>query len=173
MSFKILILQACTLGALSMPLLAGTTSGELDQTLIGQEWGENTNTHVLLDHCTYQKRFDLQRKQKQLQGLSTHSLICDGHYVIVFTVAEAGGGSRILDALTLPSLQRGESLLHPGECELGGNNDTDFYAVARFGRRESVNQKTGLRAAWVPDPEAGKIRPLSPRNVVCWRPVQP
>ena len=104
--------------------------------LIGQEWGENTGTHVLLDHCTYR-------------------------------------GSRILDALTLPSLQRGESLLHPGECELGGNNDTDFYAVARFGRRESVNQKTGLRAAWVPDPEAGKIRPLSPRNVVCWRPVQP
>jgi hypothetical protein len=63
--------------------------------------------------------------------------------------------------------------MQPGECELNGNNDTYFTALVRLGRREKVDWKTGVRAAWVPTPETGKIEELPIRHVVCWRPTPP
>lgn len=173
MSTGMRLALACLLGALNASVMAGAPRSAFDQALIGREWGEASDARPLLDQCSYLTRFDLQRNQKQLPGLTVHSLICNGRNLILLTSLSDGSSPQILDALTLPRLKPGERLMRPGDCELDGNSDTDFIAVVRFGRRERVNRNTGVRAAWVPDPETGKIQPLSTRHVVCWRPTPP
>lgn len=171
MKGKLCFALVCLCGLLNASAIAEASRTDFDQALVGQEWV--SEVPPMLTRCKYLARFDLQRQQRQLHGLSAHALRCHGSNLIVLTSLTEGGGNRILDALTLPRLKRGESLIYPGDCELDGNSDTDFFAVVRFGQRESVNRKTGVRAAWVANPETGKIQPLSTRHVVCWRPTPP
>lgn len=171
MNLKLLIALPFMFGMLIPSAAAESPRAAIDEALVGQIWvGDEP---PMLPHCKYLTRFDLQRQQRPSHDLSTHVFRCNGKHLIMLASLSAGGESQILDARTLPRLSRGERLIYPGDCEVDGNSDTDFFAVVRFGRRERVDGKTGVRAAWVPDPETGKIQPLSTRRIVCWRPTPP
>ncbi|KAB2926979.1 MAG: hypothetical protein F9K30_05185 [Dechloromonas sp.] len=168
---KISLAVLCLFGSLSVPATAEAIRSPVEQALVGQEWGGELPP--LLAQCRHLTRFDLQRQQRPLPGLSAHVLLCQGSNLIVLTSLTATDGERVLDALRLPRLKRSERLIYPGDCELDGNSDTDFFAVVRFGPHERVDWKSGVRAAWMPDPESGKIEVLPTRHIVCWRPTPP
>ena len=105
------------------------------------------------------------------------SFVCDGRELKVleqFTTHYAKDNKvKALDALLLPKLKPGEQFMEQGECELNGKTDTDFIVLARLGRRDKVTWKTGVRAAWRPNPETGRFEELSTKRIVCWRPTPP
>lgn len=80
---------------------------------------------------------------------------------------------RIVDTYLAPPIKKGTRLYQQGDCELDGKIDTTFYALARMGKRQAVNHRTGVLAAWTVDLEAQKIVPVSTRRVVCYRPTPP
>ncbi len=171
MSRKLLLALPFLFGMLNPSATAESPRAAVAEVLVGQVWvGDEL---PMLPNCKHLTRFDLQRQQRPSRGQSAHVFRCNGEHLILLASLGAGGDNQVLDARTLPRLRRGESLIYPGDCELDGNSDTDFFAIVRFGRRERVDGKTGVRAAWVPDPESGKIQPLATRRIVCWRPTPP
>ncbi len=60
-----------------------------------------------------------------------------------------------------------------GECELNGNGRINLIATVYLGKRDEVNWKTGVRAAWYFNTENGTIENLSTRNIICYRPTPP
>jgi hypothetical protein len=166
----------CVFGSFCGAVLADSSRTEFEQSVIGREWVQRdpeTDRYPLSDQCKYLWRNGLQRNQKQLVGLSIDSFSCGKQYLQLFGQITVDGRNKVLDALLLPKLKTGESLMLPGGCQLNGNDDTDFIAIARLGRHETVNWKTGVRAAWIPNPDTGKIEELSTRHVVCGQPTPP
>lgn len=147
-----------------------------EQGFIGEEWipgNPDVDQYPLSEQCKYQGGYDIRRKQIKLEGYSIQYFSCNGRELQLFAQAVDGHKLRVIDALLLPKLKAGERLMQPGECELNGNNDTYFTALVHLGERDEVNWKTGVRAAWVPTPETGRIEVLPTRHVVCWRPTPP
>ena len=156
--------------------LATPPRTEFEQSFIGREWipeCPDAAPYPLSYRCKYLGGYEIRRKQKEVDGFSIQYFTCNGRELDLFAQTVDGRKLKVIDALLLPRLKPGERLMQPGECELNGNNDTYFTALVHLGRREKVDWKTGVRAAWIPTPETGKIEELSTRHVVCWRPTPP
>lgn len=156
--------------------MAAPPRTEFEQSFIGREWIPESPSFVpypLSDTCKYLGGYDIRRKQRKLVGLSIQYFSCNGRELQLFSQAIGEDKLKVIDAVLLPRLKPGERLMQPGECELNGNNDTYFTALAHLGRHNKVDWKTGVRAAWVPAPETGKIEAMPIRHVVCWRPTPP
>lgn len=167
---------ACLLGLLGNTSLAAPPRTEFEQSFIGREWtlvSPDLNPYPLSDRCKYLGGYGLRRNQQKVEGFSVDYFTCDGRELHLFEQAIGERKVKVIDALLLPPLKPGDRLMQPGECELNGNTDTYFTALVHLGRREKVDWKTGVRAAWVPTPETGKIEELPTRHVVCWRPTPP
>lgn len=112
-----------------------------------------------------------------IEGWALGSSICSER--LVFTLEhrvdqdEREAKWRIVDSLLLPPPAKGARLFQQGDCELDGKTDRTLLAVVRLGRRERVDHRSGVIAAWSVDPAAGKIVPVSTKRVVCYRPTPP
>ena len=84
-----------------------------------------------------------------------------------------GVGWRIVDAFLLPALRHGDELFQQGDCEVDGKTNTSFVAIVHLGRRDRVDHRNGVLAAWTVDPQAGKIVALDTKRVVCYPPTPP
>lgn len=167
---------ACLLVGLCGACSAAPPRTEFEQGFIGREWTPETpvfDPYPFSDQCKRLESQDLQRNQKRLHGLRIDYFNCNGRGLYLFEQSIGDGKVKVIDALHLPRFKPGERYMMTGDCEIDGNTDTDFIAIVRLGRREKVDWKTGIRAAWVPTPETGKIEELSTRNIVCWRPTPP
>lgn len=171
------LLLSCLLAVLCAACAAAPPHRtEFEQSFIGREWtrvNPDETPYPLSDRCKYLGGYTLRRKQVELDGLSIDYFDCEGRELHLFGQSTGYLKVRVIDALLLPRLKAGERLMQPGECELNGNNDTYFTALVHLGERDEVNWKTGVRAAWVPTPETGRIEVLPTRHVVCWRPTPP
>ena len=106
-------------------------------------------------------------------------LVCDGQRFILLeqltrTVAHSNNIKiKVLDALLLPKLKKGEKFMDAGDCQFNGKAEMSFTALVSLGKRDKATWKTGVHAAWRPNPETGKFEELSTKNIVCWRPTPP
>jgi hypothetical protein len=152
------------------------TRSDFEQSFIGKEWrigdygnrntpqmnqcyvdgGAFANPNLTLD-ITY---FTCNGRQLMLLGTSTEK-------------RSPNDTVRVLDALLLPKIKSNERFMEPGECEVKGKTVPYFIARVNLGRREEVNWKTGVKAAWTVDIDQQKIIPLSTRDIVCYRPTPP
>jgi hypothetical protein len=88
---------------------------------------------------------------------------------------------RIVDTVLLPPFEREWTprnqneltRFFAGDCQLDGRIDEFFVALARLGKRNRVDWRTGVKHAWTFDIEKGRIVPVSTRRVVCHRPTPP
>ena len=177
-----LLLSFCLLGAFSSTY-AEEPRSEFERFFIGKLWAHELSSYVYPPpghECTSLEGYLLSKNQKSLDGFFIDTFMCDGRELVIFSedatntqVTWTLSSARILDAVLLPRLKKGEERMRAGDCELNGNANTDFIAIVHLGNREEVNWKTGVRAAWYPNPETRKIERLSTRNIICYRPTPP
>ncbi len=168
---------------LFFPAFAEEPRSEFERFFIGKLWAHELSRYVYPPsghECTNLGGHSLSKDQKSLDGFSINTFMCDGRELVIFSadakstqVAWTLSTVRILDAVLLPRLKKGEERMRAGDCELNGNANTDFIAIVHLGKRDEVNWKTGVRAAWYPNPETRKIERLSTRNIICYRPTPP
>ena len=114
----------------------------------------------------------LQMKPPRDLGIS--SFECDEQALkILVQLIHKSSVALALDAVLLPRLKPGEQFMIVGDCELKGRTDTNFIALVNLGKREKVDWKTGVRAAWLPNVKTRRFESLSTRHIVCWRPTPP
>jgi len=113
------------------------------------------------------------------------SIDCRGRTIIALQrFVEAGDGHvtwHILDTLLLPPYQNDYvpdqphalRLFDTENCELDGRQERYFIALVRWGERDRIDWRTGVEQAWDFDVARGRIVPLSPKRVVCYRPDPP
>ena len=146
-----------------------------EQSYIGRQWflgSPDFNPYPLTDECRYFRSYDLQMNPPEDLGIS--SFECGGQVMeTIIQVTHNNSVAVVLDALLLPKLKPGERYMMAGDCELGGKTDTDFLVIVHLGKREKVNWKTGVRAAWLPNVKTRRFESLSTRHIVCWRPTPP
>ncbi len=111
-------------------------------------------------------------------------VICDGRPILFLeryidtNPADRVYRARIVDAVVLPRYEldadprrpNARRLFETGDCELNGRTDTSFMAIVRWGKRERIDHRTGVEAAWGFDTERGRIVRLDTKRIVCWRP---
>ncbi|RIX49830.1 MAG: hypothetical protein D3M94_02255 [Rhodocyclales bacterium GT-UBC] len=167
---------ACLLAILCDTSVAAPPRTEFEQGFIGRQWVSETpvfDPYPFSGQCKHLESQDLQRNQKRIHGFRIDYFNCNGRGLYLLEQSIGDGKVKVVDALHLPRFKPGERYMMTGDCEINGNTDTDFIAVVRLGRREKVDWKTGIRAAWAPKPETGKIEELSTRDIVCWRMTPP
>ena len=176
MSRRCRVTIGCLFVFLCASCIAASPRTEFEQSFIGLEWEfsyPEWNRHPISEECKHTQKFELYRGQKPLADLSVDSFVCNGRYLELFGQFTLEGKIKVVDALVLPKFGPGELLMRSGDCELNGSIDTDFFAIVRLGRREKVDWRTGIRAAWYPNPDTLTIESLSTRHIVCWRPTPP
>jgi hypothetical protein len=154
---------------------ASQERSEFERALIGMEWVRQVSDFEIPPlpiPCNLVATVHLQQSKEPLP-LGIESFRCDGRALELITKMDEGFRVTVLDALLLPKLQAGERYMIAGDCEMDGRTDTDFVAIVRFGKRERVDWKTGVRAAWLPNVAKRRFEPLSTRNIVCWKPTPP
>lgn len=116
------------------------------------------------------------------EGWSYGRVVCQGRSIAILKRAIGQEGQRIrwhiVDAVLLPHFElnpdpkrpNAPRLLSAGECELDGRTDTSFIALARWGKHDRIDWRTGVEKAWGYDPQKQRIVLLSPERIVCWRP---
>jgi hypothetical protein len=163
---------ACVLALTCVSCLAETPRTEFEQSFIGREFIDPPS-----DQCEPLGGFMLQSNESSSNRLSVDSLRCGDRELELLgrflTNYARDNKVKVLDALLLPKLKPGEQLFQNGDCELNGKIDSDFFVVARLGKRDKVTWKNGVRAAWLINPETGKFEELPTKNIVCWRPTPP
>jgi len=88
---------------------------------------------------------------------------------------------RIVDAVLLPLYKRDWTSRDErqvgkfieGDCQLDGRVDNSLVVLARLGKRNRVDWRTGVKHAWTFDVEHERIVPVSIKRVVCRRPTPP
>lgn len=158
-----------------LPGAAAQERSEFERSFIGREWtlqSSDLDSYPLSEQCRYIGGYMLQMPEGP-EELGIDSFLCDGQALELLSVFIAEGRVRILDALLMPRLMPGERYMMTGDCALTGRTDTDFHVIVNLGKREKVNWKTGVRAAWLPNVKTRKFEPLSTRHIVCWRPTPP
>ena len=171
------------LAAFCSSVFSEESRSEFEQFFIGKIYLNRDSTDGFFPsghQCAYFGGYVLSKAKKSLEDFGVVSFLCDGRELVLFTdysefprTSWKAPPARVLDAVLLPNLRKGERLMMPGECELNGNTNSKFIAVAHLGKYDEVNWKTGVRAAWYPNPETRKIETLSTRNIICYRPTPP
>lgn len=127
--------------------------------------------------CTDDGGGALEAEGRELKGWSLGVATCSKRFVYLlkrFQGYEDGNPKwHIVETLLLPPLKHGLQNYDMAECSLDGRFDTVFIALARLGRRDRVDHRTGVVAAWSIDTAAGKFVPISTKRVVCYRPTPP
>ncbi len=177
------LLRCFLFATLCLPVLAEEHRSEYEKFFVGKILDVRNLTESFFppDHkCTYRGGYTLSRSQKSRDGFGVDTFVCDGRELVFFTddaefprVGWKAPPSRILDAVFLPPLKKGERRMMTGECELNGNGRINLIATVYLGKRDEVNWKTGVRAAWYFNTENGTIENLSTRNIICYRPTPP
>jgi len=147
---------------------------EFEQSFIGREW---------MKGAAYGNPYPLTRRCELLGGyllpgqseFAVSSHMCEGQHLKLFEryIDPAIYKVKVLDAVLLPKFEKGDDLMYVAECQLRRKTDKFFFALVNMGNRESVNWKTGVKAAWYPNPKTGKIEELSTRHIVCYEPTPP
>lgn len=85
----------------------------------------------------------------------------------------------VVDKLSLPSMKNRDDLKLWGECEdttkpLLNNQENVFFVIAhRPKNKESVNWKTGVKAAWTVNRHTLRFEDYPIRHIVCYKPTPP
>jgi len=167
---------ACLLASFCGAGMAAPSRTEFEQSFIGREWSKASpdfDSYPLTPQCKALGGYLLEKKEKTPEDYAIAEFTCDGRELLLLTQSLGFPRVKVMDALLLPRLKPGERLMESGDCELAGKADTTFIVLVHLGRREKVDWKTGVRAAWMPMPETGKIEELPVRRVICWRPTPP
>jgi len=160
------LLAASALALFVTSCRADRGRSEFEQAFIGVEW---TVPYLPSDSCEYLGGYLLPGQSEF--AMSFH--MCEGRRLELFERFVAPRKAKVLDALLLPKFVEGDDVMYVGECELRKKTDKFFFALVNLGKRESVNWKTGVKAAWIPNPKTGKIEELSTRHIVCFEPTPP
>lgn len=163
---KLRVLITCLFAAFSETCLADSSRTEFEQGFIGIEW---TVPYFPSDRCEYLGG----SLPTDNDELTIDSLLCDGRRLQLFGRVVAPGRTKVLDAVLLPTFGKGDDLMIVGECELRKKTDRFFFALVNLGKRKSANWKTGVKAAWYPNPAIGKFEALPTRDIVCYAPTPP
>jgi len=170
------LILACLLASFCGAGMATPPRTEFEQSFIGREWTRtipDVEPNTLSPQCKYVGGYAIVKQQQELEDYDIDSFICDGRRLHLLTKSLGFPKVKIIDALLLPRFKLGDRLMESGDCELDGKHDTTIIVLVHLGQREKVDWKTGVRAAWMPMPETGKIEELPVRRVVCWRPTPP
>lgn len=156
----------------SQPCIAETVRTEFERGFIGREWNQKLaleGSYPLSERCRY-AGYSLLAKHDEF---SVESFVCDERKLELLVRATGNQKVLVLDAVLFPKLAKGERIMMTGDCEIQKKADKFFFVLVNLGKRESVNWKTGVKAAWYPNPETGKIEELPTRHIVCYRPTPP
>ena len=164
---------ACVLGSFCGAVLADPPRTEFEQGFIGREWTLGRPDDLDRYAQSVQCKIGMESMLQNADGWGINSFICGEQYLVLLVHATSDSKEKAIDALLLPKRKLGEWLFRNGDCELNGKIDSDFIVLARLGRREKVTWKTGVRAAWRPNIETGKIEELSTKSIVCWKQTPP
>jgi len=171
---KLLALVAVGAFAFWRSCIADPLRTEFEQSFIGREWvkqGGYGNRYPLSERCELLGGY-LPFEDSEF-AVSSH--MCEGQRLELFErfMDPVIHKVKVLDAVLLPKFEKGDDLMFLGECKLRGKIDKFFFALVNMANRESVNWKTGVKAAWYPNPKTGKIEELSTRHIVCYEPTPP
>jgi hypothetical protein len=147
--------------------------------MIGKEYERGPIPHPFGEgNCTMEGGGAVVVAQKEVPGWGLDQLACGDRIVMLLvrptvTFPNPYAKWRVVDSLLLPPIKKGVRFFETGDCDLDGKIGTDFFSLARLGKREDVDYRTGVLAAWGLDLEAGKFVELSTKRVTCHRPTPP
>jgi len=172
MKTMVLVLAAGFGIAFGGSCVADPVRTEFEQSFIGREWNQrfvHEDAYPLSERCEYRGGSVMPMHD----SFVIESFLCDGQQLELLGQIISPRKVLVLDAVLFPKLEKGERIMMSGDCELRRKIDKFFFAIVNLGKRDAVNWKTGVKAAWYPNPETGKIEKLSTRNIVCFRPTPP
>lgn len=168
----------CALLPLASPCLAADLAEEV-RAMIGKEYERGPMPHPFGEgNCTMNGGQVVYVANNEVPGWGVDHLLCGDRIAMLLsqptvTFPNPYAKWRVVDSLLLPPIKKGVRFFRTGDCDLDGKAETDFFALARLGKREDVNYRTGVLAAWGLDLEAGKFVELSTKRVICHRPTPP
>ena len=167
----VLILVFCV-PAVADPVQKEPARTEFERNLVGRYYVPNVSIY---DGCVP----DGWGSPPGQRDLKIDFFSCNGRFLAVLNKRESRERAVVLDALLLPLLSDKNDLKFVGECEdkkkpLMKYPDLFFFVIAhRDKRKESVNWRTGVKAAWWPNPDTLKFEGYPVRHIVCERPTPP
>lgn len=174
--------RAGVLVAALLSLASASLSAELAdevRAMIGTEFTPGSLFSPFGDgKCTVEGGGGVDIAEKEVPGWALDQLACGDRIVMLLsrptvTFPNPNAKWRVVDSLLLPPIKKGVRFFRDGDCDLDRKIGTTFFALARLGKREDVDYRTGVLAAWGLDLEAGKFVELSTKRVTCHRPTPP
>jgi hypothetical protein len=138
--------------------------------------GQKVASHL---SCTDEGGGSLSTPGASDSGWSRGMVQCQGRWGVILKrrvgTVESRTKWKIVDSLVLPPLQwepdpaDTEALRFIGSdnCALKGRPNVHFFVLARFGKRDRIDWRTGVENAWRFDLKRGQIMPLPIKGIVC------